>query len=987
MAVADYKKYLAENVLNERRTVTYRSLSRALRVHCTLAKQMLYDFHHSENTKKPNSVNATYLLTGIQKPPIPPTTNGAHANGDDNEDDVMASSPYLPSSMLNQDSIADDVATVSVILAREEDLEDAKDTFQSITSIYVYSLQPTILQDLNVLTDVGREMISSHANEDPLKFGKQWGMIQNKHVKRRTGARPPAPAPTPAPAPAPASSKPVVPSKRSNEASQETNPEPKQEDRSEPTQPSQRSNAPSSKPTEKPTEKPGPVKREKSNLFSSFAKAKPKQKKEDSTPATFGADSAEPGAPEDVVLDDASEEEAEELFPDTGKSSSAGTRETRKEREARLKQMMEDEDEEEDEEMPDVPEPAEESNPIDEAPPKPPSPKEEVTVGGGRRRGRRQIMQKKTVRDDEGYLVTVEEPSWESFSEDEPAPPPKKKPAVSASKGKAGASPLPWAQGVLQDILMSLRFFDEHVRTMYRMLQCHSRTLPLLSLVEDVKPSRLTFPPSAPYSEGPLKLPFQRPATECRTFSSPAVEQVIEDVTSRMKDKDLARLFQNAFPNTLDTTVRWHVDGTSSVASKAQRDASQWQGAHTFIVTGDINAEWLRDSTNQLTGYQALAKKDKKLYSLILGAINTQAEFVIQSPYCNAFQPPPPSGLEPTTSGQDDQVHPAYESSVVFECKYELDSLAHFLALGTEFYENTKSTEFLTTRWYSALNTVLKVLDAQSQPTFNDKGQYVVNQYTFQRKTTLGTETLSLAGVGNPLNHGTGLIRSAFRPSDDATILGFFIPPNAQMAVQLKKTAKVLRAAGGKDELAKELEERGDKLDKAIKEHGIVNHAKYGDVYAFEVDGYGSRILMDDANIPSLLSLPYLGYVSKDDKVYQNTRKMLLEKDGNPYYLTGSDFHGIGGPHIGLQNAWPMSLLIQAMTSDSDVEITKSINLVRNSSLLGLVHESINVNNIKDYSRPWFAWANSVFAQTILKVAAERPHLLFGEGADPYIIE
>lgn len=483
-----------------------------------------------------------------------------------------------------------------------------------------------------------------------------------------------------------------------------------------------------------------------------------------------------------------------------------------------------------------------------------------------------------------------------------------------------------------------------------------------------------------------------------------------------MKDKDLAQLFRNAFPNTLDTTVRWHKDGTSASAdaSKARRDGSQWQGPQTFIVTGDINAEWLRDSTNQLTGYQALAKKDKNLHSLILGAINTQAEFVIQSPYCNAFQPPPPSGLEPATNGQDDKVHPAYEPSVVFECKYELDSLAHFLALGTEFYESTRSTEFLTSRWYSALDTLLKVLDAQSQPTFNEKGQHVVNQYTFQRKTTLGTETLSLAGVGNPLNHGTGLIRSAFRPSDDATILGFFIPPNAQMAVQLKKTAKVLRAAGGKDELAKDLEGRGERLDKAIKEHGIVNHAKYGDVYAFEVDGYGSRILMDDANIPSLLSLPYLGYVSKDDKVYQNTRKMLLEKDGNPYYLTGSDFHGIGGPHsmssssflllysllfiqrllaanlvstVGLQNAWPMSLLIQAMTSDSDAEITECINLVRNSSLLGLVHESINVNNIKDYSRPWFAWANSVFAQTILKVAAERPHLLFGEGAEKYIID
>ncbi|KAF9892454.1 hypothetical protein FE257_001563 [Aspergillus nanangensis] len=493
----------------------------------------------------------------------------------------------------------------------------------------------------------------------------------------------------------------------------------------------------------------------------------------------------------------------------------------------------------------------------------------------------------------------------------------------------------------------------------------------------------------APYSGGPLNLPFQRPATECRTFVSPAVEQVIDDVTSRMVDKDLAQLFQNAFPNTLDTTIRWHTDGTapSKKIKKKDANAAQWEGPQTFVVTGDINAEWLRDSTNQLTGYQALAKKDEKLHTLIQGAINTQAEFVIQSPYCNAFQPPPPSGIQPTNNGQDDKVHPAYEPSVVFECKYELDSLAHFLALGSEFYESTGSTEFLTDRWFMALNTVLKVLDAQSQPTFNEKGQFTTNQYTFQRSTTAGTETLSLSGVGNPLNSGTGLIRSAFRPSDDATILGFFIPPNAMMAVQLKKTAHILRAAGKKPSLASELQKRGDNLDRAVREHGIVDHPKYGQVFAFEVDGYGSRILMDDANLPSLLSLPVLGYVDNGDSVYKNTRKMILDKAGNPYYLTGSAFHGIGGPHAGLENAWPMSVLVQAMTSDSDAEITECINQVRNSSLLGLVHESINVNNIKDYTRPWFAWANSVFAQTILKIARERPHLIFGDGASPYIIE
>lgn len=398
---------------------------------------------------------------------------------------------------------------------------------------------------------------------------------------------------------------------------------------------------------------------------------------------------------------------------------------------------------------------------------------------------------------------------------------------------------------------------------------------------------------SGPYSGGPLNLPFQRPAEECRTFSSPAVEKVIDDVSSRIVDKDMAQLFRNAFPNTLDTTVRWHVNGSEN----NKRADSQWKGAQSFIVTGDINAEWLRDSTNQLSGYQLLAKNDKNLHSLILGAINTQAEFVIQSPYCNAFQPPPPSGLKPTSNGQDDTVHPPYNSSFVFECKYELDSLANFLGLGTDFYENSGSTEFLTDRWYKALDTLMRVLDEQSQPTFNSSGQFVPNEYRFQRKTTLATETLALSGNGYPLNSGTGLIRSAFRPSDDSTIFGYFIPPNAQMAVQLQKTAKVIRAAGGDKHLAHKVHKRGKELEKAVWKHGVIHHPHLGEVFVFEIDGYGSRTIMDDANIPSLLSLPKLGFVNQHNHVYQNTRKMVLNANTNPYYMSGSAIHGIGSPH------------------------------------------------------------------------------------------
>lgn len=371
-------------------------------------------------------------------------------------------------------------------------------------------------------------------------------------------------------------------------------------------------------------------------------------------------------------------------------------------------------------------------------------------------------------------------------------------------------------------------------------------------------------------------------------------------MSDKMIDKDLARIFENAFPNTLDTTVRWHVDGTEKKkpnhkgghSSQSQR----WEGAQSFIVTGDINAEWLRDSTNQLAQYQVLAKKDKKLQTLILGAINTQAEFIIESPYCNAFQPPLPSKLHHATNGQDDVVHPTYEPSFVFECKYELDSLAHFLSLGNQFYRHTQSTAFLTPRWYIALDTLLRVLDKQSEPTFDPTtGNFQQNEYTFRRTTDAGTETLNLRGIGNPLNAGTGLVRSAFRPSDDTTIFGFYIPSNAMMAVELKRASEAVNAAG-KTDLARKLKERGEELERAVWEHGVIDHRKYGKVFAYEVDGYGSALLMDDANVPSLLALPMMGFVDASDSTYQNTRKMILNKDGNPYFLQGKEFKGIGGP-------------------------------------------------------------------------------------------
>lgn len=342
--------------------------------------------------------------------------------------------------------------------------------------------------------------------------------------------------------------------------------------------------------------------------------------------------------------------------------------------------------------------------------------------------------------------------------------------------------------------------------------------------------------------------------------------------------------------------------------------------------------------------------------------------------------------MPPTSNGQTDRVHPAYEPDFVFECKYELDSLAHFLALGNDFYEHTGSTDFVNKRWVLAVETLFQVLDEQSQGTFDPKtGHFVRNAYTFQRTTDIGTETLNLLGVGNPINSGTGLIRSSFRPSDDATILPFFIPANAQMSVELGRASKVLQKAG-KGTLAVEAKKWSDSIRAGIMEHGIVHHKKHGDIFAAEVDGYGSHILMDDANYPSLLALPIMGFCDKADPVYKNTRKMLLSKDDHPYYLTGSQFKGIGGPHIGLQNAWPMSLLVQAQTSDDDEEIMECITQVLKSSLRGLIHESIHVEHMSQYTRSWFAWANGVFAVTILDIAKRKPELIFKKGTPAYEI-
>lgn len=497
----------------------------------------------------------------------------------------------------------------------------------------------------------------------------------------------------------------------------------------------------------------------------------------------------------------------------------------------------------------------------------------------------------------------------------------------------------------------------------------------------------------SPYSLGRFKYPYMRPPPKCRTFTSTALEKVIEDLKSKIRDPDLARLLENTLPNTLDTTILWHRSPKKEANFARFRTSPE-----TFVVTGDIHAEWLRDSARQLSVFQPLLKYDEELKNLIKGAIHTQAQYVVTSPYCNAFHPPPHSGVAKGDTAMDD-VYPQPNWKQVFECKYEIDSLASFLTLTNEYLENSNGDlTIISPTWIKAFEKILIVLKRESQPLFDsESGHALPFSYAFKRSTTIGSETLPLGGVGNPVNYDTGLVRSAFRPSDDATILQFFVPGNAHMLVELRRVTKYVLDKFSSPDF--DLERHANltaglisNIEAGIRDFGIVDHPKWGRVFAYEVDGYGGNVFMDDANIPSLLSLPELGYTTVKDEVYQNTRKMILSKDGNPYYIKGSHFEGIGGPHIGIRHAWPMSLLMRIRTTNDDNEIMTNLRAVMaTTGGLGLMHESINVGKAKgmDYTRPWFAWCNSEFGKTILHLAKHKPHLIFKDefSLTPYDID
>jgi meiotically up-regulated gene 157 (Mug157) protein len=445
----------------------------------------------------------------------------------------------------------------------------------------------------------------------------------------------------------------------------------------------------------------------------------------------------------------------------------------------------------------------------------------------------------------------------------------------------------------------------------------------------------------APDAERPPRRP---PAGE-RRFRSEAVERAIAAVRRDVADPEIAWLFENCFPNTLDTTVRFSEAGGRP---------------DTFVITGDIEAMWLRDSTAQVWPYLPLASGDEPLRRLIAGVVRRQTRCILIDPYANAFNDGP-TGSEwaKDRTAMKPELH---------ERKWEIDSLCYPVRLAHGYWRATGDASVFDSEWGEAARAILRTFREQQRK--NGDGPY-----RFERVTARATDTLPLDGLGYPTRK-VGLVHSAFRPSDDACLLPLLVPSNLFAVVSLRQLAGIARDVLKDGALGADASALADEVAAALEAHATAVHPRAGRVWAYEVDGFGSALFMDDANVPSLLSLPYLGACPADDPLYRRTRALVLSDD-NPYFFRGRAAEGIGGPHAGLGMIWPLALTMRALTSADDDEIRTSLRALRDTQAgTGFMHESFDRDDASRFTRKWFAWANTLFGELVLRVRAERPALL-----------
>jgi hypothetical protein len=442
------------------------------------------------------------------------------------------------------------------------------------------------------------------------------------------------------------------------------------------------------------------------------------------------------------------------------------------------------------------------------------------------------------------------------------------------------------------------------------------------------------------------QFPVVRVPAAKRRFQSPAVEAVIAKVQAAAGNQELAWMFGNCFPNTLDTTVDFTV-------TSGRPD--------TYVITGDIDAMWLRDSSAQVWPYLPLMSQDPQLQQLIAGVINRQTRCVLLDPYANAFYKSPDQISEWKTDFTT--MKPG-----VHERKWEVDSLCYTIRLAHGYWKASSDTAPFDDAWREAIAKIVQTFREQQRKT--NPGPY-----SFMRRTETQTDTVPGRGFGNPAKP-VGMIYSMFRPSDDATVFPFLVPSNLFAMVSLRQAAEMLTQIRQDAALAGQCQELADEVERAVQQYAIVRHATLGPVYAYEVDAFGNYYCLDDGNVPSLLSLPYLGAVPNSNPVYQATRRLILS-DANPYYCDGKAASGPGGPHVGRGMIWPLGLIVQGLTSTDPREIRQCLlTLQKTHAGTGFMHEAFNQDDASQFTRPWFAWANTIFGELVMKTFREQPGLL-----------
>lgn len=414
----------------------------------------------------------------------------------------------------------------------------------------------------------------------------------------------------------------------------------------------------------------------------------------------------------------------------------------------------------------------------------------------------------------------------------------------------------------------------------------------------------------------------------------PALYAKINAFAERIEDEGLRATFVQCSLNTLATTVRT-------------------DGSDVYLITGDIDAMWLRDSSAQVLQYLEIAPETEDVKRLISGLLKRQMRCIIADPYANAFN------FKPDGNGHSEDECDE-KNPLVFERKFELDSLCYPIFLASRYYDYTGDDEVFDEEFFTAAERIVGVFETEQD-------HHGRSHYFHYRPTETPEFSVPNGGKGGPCAVN-GLIWSGYRPSDDPCIYGYFIPGNIFASVAMHSLGGIA-ASRGKSRLAARALALSVTVEEAVKKYGIIEHEKYGRMYAYETDGLGNYNLMDDANVPSLLGLPYLGWCAVDDEIYLNTRRFALSDD-NPYFFRGNSITGIGSPHTLPRYVWPISLMMEGLTTDNGGRINEIVQLLCGTTDgTGYMHESIFADDPSVYTRPWFAWANSLFAYFIIKKA------------------